>query len=57
MAGAIKEDNGFVSYFESLCKFVETARKAIPQDSYVQNQVDTIVDLIETTKYKLRNLQ
>lgn len=57
MAGTIKEDGNAVAYFETICKFVEAVRKQIPQDSYVQNQVDTIVDLIESTKYKLRNLQ
>lgn len=56
MAGTIKEDENYVTYFEALCKFVETTRTQIPQDSYVQNQVDTIVDLIESTKYKLKFL-
>jgi hypothetical protein len=44
-------------YFEGLCKFVEMMRKEIPQDSYIQNQVDTVVDIIESTKYKLKFLQ
>lgn len=57
MAGSIKEDNNPAVYFETLCKFVETVRKQVCQDSYIQNQIDTIVDLIESTKYKLRNLQ
>jgi len=57
MAGTIKEDGNAVAYFETLCKFVEVIRKQIPQDSYIQNQVDEVVSLIETTKYKLINLQ
>lgn len=57
MTSAIREDGGYVNYFEVLCKFVETIRKSIPQDSYLQNQIDTIVELIESTKYKLINLQ
>lgn len=57
MPNAIKEDSSYVPYFETLCKFVETVRAQIPQDSYIQNQVDEIVALIETTKYKLQNLR
>ena len=54
---AVREDNKPLIYFQALAKYVETVRKRIPQDSYVQNQVDEIVDLIETTKYKLENLR
>jgi DNA-binding ferritin-like protein len=57
MASSLREDNNFITYFEALCKFVETTRNQIPQDSYIQNQVDEIVKLIESTKYKLENLQ
>jgi DNA-binding ferritin-like protein len=57
MASALREDGNFITYFEALCKFVETTRKQIPQDSYIQNQVDEIVALIESTKYKLVNLR
>jgi len=46
-----------VQYFEALCLYVEKNRSSLPQDSYIQNQIDTIVELIETTKYKLINLQ
>ena len=46
-----------VQYFEALCMYVEKNRGSLPQDSYIQNQVDEIVALIETTKYKLINLQ
>ena len=57
MAGMIKEDNNPIIYFEGLCKFVETVRTQLPQDSYLQNQIDEVVQLLETTKYKLKNLQ
>lgn len=57
MANNIKEDNNPIMYFEGLSKFVETIRTQIPQDSYIQNQVDTVVDLIESTKYKLKFLK
>jgi len=57
MPEAIREDNSPKMYFEGLSKFVEMIRQDIPQDSYIQNQVDTVVDLIESTKYKLKFLQ
>lgn len=57
MAGTIKEDDNAVIYFEGLCKFVETIRTQLPQDSYIQNQVDEVVALIESTKYKLKFLK
>jgi hypothetical protein len=57
MAGNIKEDGNAVIYFEGLCKFVETIRPQLPQDSYIQNQVDEVIALIESTKYKLKFLK
>ena len=57
MGGTIKEDGGTIMYFQALCKFVEGIREAVPQDSYLQNQVDEVVALIESTKYKLINLK
>lgn len=52
-----KEDGQFLTYFEALSKYVETIRTKIPQDSFLQNEVDTVVKLIETTKYKLKYLR
>lgn len=54
---SFKEDGQFVTYFEALSKYVEAIRVKIPQDSYIQNEIDTVVKLIETTKYKLINLK
>ena len=54
---AVREDNKPLIYFQALVKYVEVIRQRLPQDSYVQNQIDEIVDLIETTKYKLENLR
>ena len=51
-----KEDNQALLYFEAIDKYVETIRTKIPQDSYLQNQVDETVKLIEDTKYKLKFL-
>lgn len=52
-----KEDGQALLYFEALAKYVETIRTKIPQDSFIQNEIDTVVKLIETTKYKLKNLK
>lgn len=51
------ENNDVIKYFEALCMYVEKNRTSLPQDSYIQNQIDTFVELIESTKYKLVNLQ
>jgi len=53
---SFKEDDQVVNYFEALSKYVETARKGITQDSYIQNEVDNVVGLIESTRYKLKFL-
>ena len=56
--GQLMEDTSkVIPYFEALCLYVEKNRGSLPQDSYIQNQIDTIVELIESTKYKLINLQ
>lgn len=52
-----REDNNWVSYFQGLRKYVELNRYNFTQDSYIQNQVDEIVSLIETTLYKLQTLR
>lgn len=56
MTSSIKEDDNAVAYFEALSKFVEKVRETITQDTYIQNQIDETVKLIESTKYKLKNL-
>lgn len=56
MEGTIKEDGNPTLYFEGLCKFVEVIRTKVPQDSYIQNEIDNVVKLIESTKYKLKFL-
>jgi hypothetical protein len=45
-----------VRYLENMKKFVEEARKQLPQDSELQNLIDEIADLINSTLYKLRFL-
>jgi len=46
-----------VKYLESMKNFVEEARKDLPQDSELQNLIDEIADLINTTLFKLRFLK
>jgi hypothetical protein len=52
----IENTSSLLKYFEALCMYVEKNRQSLPQDSYIQNQVDTFVELIESTKYKLSKL-
>lgn len=46
-----------IKYFESLQRFVKDARQDLPQDSELQNTVDEIADLINSTTYKLKFLE
>jgi hypothetical protein len=52
----IENTSDIVKYFEALCMYVEKNRVSLVQDSYIQNQIDEVVALIESTKYKLVNL-
>jgi len=54
---SFREDDDTIKYFEGLVKYVELTRERLPQDSYLQNQVDEIVALIESTVYKLKYLR
>ena len=53
----IENPTDAVKYFEALSMYIEKNRSTLPQDSYLQNQIDTFVELVESTKYKLINLQ
>lgn len=46
-----------VEYMEGIRSFVEEARKSLPQDTELQNLIDEIADLINTTLYQLKNLE
>ena len=46
-----------VRYMESLQSFVADARQDLPQDSELQNIIDEIAALINTTTYKLKFLK
>ena len=49
------DKNQVITYFEALYTKIEELRMDIP-DSYIQNQIDTVVELVESTLYKLKYL-
>lgn len=47
-----------IKYFDKLCSALIKMRKEESlQDSWIQNQIDTIAELLYSTKYKLENLE
>jgi DNA-binding ferritin-like protein len=48
---------GALQYMTEIQKYVESQRKLIAQDSEIQNAVDEIMDLLNTTVYKLRQFE
>jgi hypothetical protein len=51
-----KDNAQVIIYFKALLKTVETLRMSVANDSYLQNQIDNVVELITSTLYKLRFL-
>jgi len=51
-----KNKNQVLKYFTSLLNMIEEKRDSV-DDSYLQNQIDTIQELIYSTMYKLKFLQ
>ena len=49
--------NEVIKYFTALEMYVDRARQTMPQDSYIQNQVDEVTALIVSTIYKLKFLK
>ncbi len=45
-----------ISYFERLLDIIEENRDSV-EDSYIQNQIDTVQELINSTLYKLKFLK
>ena len=45
-----------IKYFQELCSKIEELRDCC-KDSYIQNQIDTVCELINSTLYKLRFLK
>jgi DNA-binding ferritin-like protein len=46
-----------IAYFITLVAFIEKVRTVAFQDSYLQNQIDEMIQLIYSLLYKLTNLQ
>jgi DNA-binding ferritin-like protein len=46
-----------VKYMESLRGFIDDARKDLPQETQIQNIIDEIAQLVDSTVYKLRFLK
>ena len=46
-----------IVYLETLVKWIETNRSNVSSDSYIQNQIDSVVELCYETLYKLKNLK
>jgi DNA-binding ferritin-like protein len=46
-----------LAYMESLKQFIEINRESVSDESNVQNEIDTIVSLIDSTIYKLTFLR
>jgi hypothetical protein len=51
-----KNKNKTISYFESLLDIIENNRDSV-DDSYLQNQIDAVQELINSTIYKLKYLK
>ena len=51
-----KSTEQLISYFKGLDDNIEKNRKAV-KESYIQNQIDTVQELIYSTLYKLRFLK
>ena len=47
-------DKAPLEYLDGLCEYVEETREKLPQDTQLQNIVDEIVALLDTTIYKIR---
>jgi high-affinity Fe2+/Pb2+ permease len=45
-----------INYFKSLDTMIEKVRKNV-KESFIQNQIDTVQELIFSTVYKLKNLK
>jgi DNA-binding ferritin-like protein len=59
--GVLDKNNdikNIIKYFETLCNMVAKLRQNPKlQDSWIQNDIDTVVSLLYKTKYKLVNHQ
>ena len=54
--GQYENNQQVISYFTTLSNEIESKRTSV-KDSYLQNQIDTVLELIFSTLYKLRFLK
>lgn len=52
-----KNNSQVIAYFKMLDKEVASLRASVEGESYLENQIDTIVELIQSTIYKLTFLK
>lgn len=45
-----------LNYYNAIAIFIEKVRERIPQDTYIQNQMDTIYESVMSLTYKLKFL-
>lgn len=55
--GPSMPSNDPISFMTKLSDYVRTTRTGVASDSEIQNDIDTIQSLIDSTLYKLTNLQ
>ena len=46
-----------LKYVESVSEFVQSIRKVLPEEPQLQNIIDELCELIDSTLYRLRNLK
>lgn len=56
-AGPSMPNNDPISFMTKLSDYVRNTRAAVASDSELQNDIDTIQSLVDSTLYKLTNLQ
>lgn len=57
LATQLFEDNSVEKYFTGLSKFVDMSRKELPPDGELNNIVDEVAGLVNSTLYKLKFLK
>jgi hypothetical protein len=50
------DKNTTLAYFDNLTSNVQKLRTTVSEDSNLQNQIDNIITLINSTVYKIKNL-
>ena len=45
------------TYYDAIIDLVDKIRKVLPEDTQLQNIIDEIAELLDSTCYKLKNLK